>query len=42
MLIDEIGQKTNIRFSNFDDFEAYIFAIDIDYDGENVHFRGWF
>ena len=41
MLIGEIEQKTNIRFTNVDDLETYINAIDVDYDSEDVIFTGW-
>ena len=33
---DEIEKETNIRFKNFDDFETYINAIDVDYISEEV------
>ena len=43
MLIDEIKQKTNIRFKNFDDFGTYINATDNSgYDSDDVIFTGWF
>ena len=35
---DQIRQ-TNIRFRNMDDFEAYINAIDVDYDSGDVFFQ---
>ena len=41
MLIGQIKQKTNITFKKFDDFEAYINALDDDYDSEDVIFTGW-
>ena len=36
--LGEIKQKTNIRYKNFDDFETYFSAIDVDYDSEDVMF----
>ena len=42
MLVGEIGQKTNIRFKNVDDFESFINAIDNSgSDSEDVIFTGW-
>ena len=42
MLIDELEQKTNIRFKNVDDFETYINAIDNEgYDSDDFLFTGW-
>ena len=42
MLIGEIEQKTNFRFKNVDEFEAYTNAIDNGrYDSEDVIFTGW-
>ena len=38
---DQISQ-TNIRFTNMDDFEAYINAIDEGYDAEDAIFNGYF
>ena len=38
MLIGEMGQKTNIRFENVDDFETSIVAIDVDYGSDYVVF----
>ena len=37
---DQIGQ-TNFRFRNMDDFEAYINAIDHDYESEDALFNGY-
>ena len=37
---DQIRQ-TNIRFGNMDDFEAYIIAIDLDYESEDAIFNGY-
>ena len=43
MLVDEVEQKTNVRFKNVDDFASYINAKDNSgYDSENVSFTGWF
>ena len=42
MIIGPIEHKTIIRFKNVDDFESFINAIDIDYDGEDVTFSGKF
>ena len=41
MLIGQIEQKTNITFKKLDDFEAYINALDVVYDSEDVIFTGW-
>ena len=41
MIIGPVEHKTNIRFKNMDDFERYINAIDIDYDSEDVIFKGY-
>ena len=41
MLIAEKEQRTNIRFKNIDDFEACIRAIGVNYDSEEVIFKGW-
>ena len=41
MIIGPVEHKTNIRFTNMDDFERYINAIDIDYDSEDVIFTGY-
>ena len=38
MLVDEIEQKTKIRFRKVDDFETHINAIDVDYDSEDFIF----
>ena len=38
---DQVRQ-THIRFTNFDDFEAYINAIDESYDAEDAIFNGYF
>ena len=40
-IIGPIEHKTNIRFKNMYDFESYIYAIDIDYDSEDVTFTGY-
>ena len=37
---DQIRQ-TNIRFKNVDDYEAYINAIDQDYESEDAIFNGY-
>ena len=37
---DQIRQ-TNIRFRNISDYEAYINAIDVDYDSEDSIFNGY-
>ena len=37
---DQVRQ-TNVRFRNMDDFEAYINAIDQDYDSEDAIFNGY-
>ena len=34
-------RETNIRFRKKDDFEAYINAIDVDYDSEDAIFKGY-
>ena len=39
-MIGEMDQK-NSRFKVVDDFEAYINAIDVDYDSEEIIVRGW-
>ena len=41
MIIGPIEHKTNIRFTNMDDFERYINAIDVVYDSEDVTFSGY-
>ena len=41
MIIGPFEHKTNIRFKNMDDFESFIDAIDIEYDGEDVTFIGY-
>ena len=42
LLIDEIEQKTKVRFKIFDDFKIYINAIDNSgYDSDDVVFIGW-
>ena len=41
MLIGQIEQKANITFKIFEDFEAYIKALDVDYDSKDVIFTGW-
>ena len=41
MLIGEMEQKTNYRFRNVEDFETYNFAINVDYDSEDVFFTSW-
>ena len=42
MLIDELEQKTNIRFKNFNDFENHINALDNGcYGSDDVIFTGW-
>ena len=41
MLIGQIEQKTKTTFKNFDDFEAHIKALDVDYDSKDVIFTGW-
>ena len=41
MLIGKKEQKTNIRFENIDDFENYVNAIGVNYDSEDVIFKGW-
>ena len=35
-------RQTNVKFRNMDDFEAYINAIDQDYDSEDALFNGYF
>ena len=40
MLIGESEQK-NVRFRKFDGFQNYLYAIDVDYDSEDVIFTGW-
>ena len=37
----EIQQKTNIPIKNNDDSENYTYAIEVDYDSEEVIFTGW-
>ena len=41
MVIGLVEQKTNIRLRNMDDFERYINAIGIVYDGGDVIFTGY-
>ena len=42
MLIDEIEQKTIIRFENVDDFENFVIVIDNGgYESDEVIFTGW-
>ena len=41
LIFEPIEQKTSIRFKNMNDFERYIYAIDIDYDSEDVIFTGY-
>ena len=41
MLVDETEQKTNIRFKNFDGFENYFNASDVDYHSEDFIYTGW-
>ena len=41
MVLGPVEKKTSIRFINRDDFESYIYAIDIDYDCEDVTFTGY-
>ena len=41
MITGLIQHKTNIRFKNMYDFENYINAIVVDYDGEDVTFTGY-
>ena len=36
-----VKQKTNNRFSNLDDFESFINAMDFHYDTEDVTFTGY-
>ena len=41
-IIGPVEHKTNIRFKKMDEFESYINAIDIEYDGGGVTFTGYF
>ena len=41
MLVDQIEQKTKIKFENIHDFETYTNAIDVHYDSEDVIFKEW-
>ena len=41
MFIVEIDQKTKTRFRNVDDFETFINAIEVEYDGGDVIFTRW-
>ena len=40
-IIGTVEQKTKFSFRNIDDFESYINAIDVEYDGEDVTFIGY-
>ena len=43
LLIGELEQKLTIRFTNVNDFETFVNAIDDSgYDSDDVTFRGWF
>ena len=39
--VDDQIRQTHIRFRNIDDYEAYINAIDQDYESEDAIFNGY-
>ena len=41
MFIGPVVRKTNIGFTNMDDFESYLNAVDFDYDSRDVTFTGY-
>ena len=41
MVMGPVEQKTKLRFRKMDDFESYINAIDVAYDGEDFIFTGY-
>ena len=41
MIIGLVEHKTIFRFRKMDDFESYVNAKDVDYDGEDVTVSGY-
>ena len=41
LIVGDQGRRTHIRFRNISDYEAYINAIDQDYDSEDAIFNGY-